>query len=391
MELPAALKIATAIAIAAQGFIVKIGRGAGLVVKIAPFILTLCIVTLAGCSGKNSTMAEYPLQACQRVALADSISGAGIIGAEDLAPDFRNGRIYVSAYDRRAVEAAVKADAYELPQGGVYAVEISDLAAGARSVTATPLARGDNVAGGLRPHGLTYDDELREITFINRAYVKAGGDWVMHPRVERINIDGAAVVGDAGSPPCAANDIVTIGDTTLVSYDHAACGGGALVENLFGLKRSGVADIHGAPIFKRALFANGVLALGEGRLILAATREKSLLVLEKDDNGEWRATRRIKLPGSPDNLTRASDGEVVAALHPSLWRTGAHRRLGWRRAPSRVVKTKLETGDTRLLFDDPRGALFSAATAAVLVDDMLVAGSATDSGLLVCQKDASKL
>ncbi|MCA8889074.1 MAG: hypothetical protein KDA46_09605 [Parvularculaceae bacterium] len=346
---------------------------------------------MAGCSNENRAAAEFSLQACRRVALADSITGAAIVGAEDLAPDVRAGRLYVSAYDRRAVEAAVKVNAHELPQGGVYSVEIAELASGAPSVTATPLAPVDAIPGGLRPHGLTYDDELGEIIFINRAYVKSGDKWVMQPRVERINVDGAAVVGDAGSPPCAANDIVTIGDATFVSFDHAACGGGAIVENLFGFKRSGVADIHGAPIFSHALFANGVLALSEDRLILAATREKALLVLEKDNKNDWRVTRRIKLPGAPDNLTRAADGAVVVALHPSLWRAGAHRRLGWRRAPSRIVKTTLANGDAQLLFDDPRGTLFSAATAAAVADDLLVAGSATDSGLLVCQKDMSQL
>ena len=65
-----------------------------------------------------------------------------------------------------------------------------------------------------------------------------------------------------------------------------------------------------------------------------------------------------------------------------------HRRLGIGRAPSRIIKANPQTGAVEILFDDPDGALFSAATVAVEWAGALIAGSVTDEGLLVCRAAA---
>jgi hypothetical protein len=170
-----------------------------------------------------------------------------------------------------------------------------------------------------------------------------------------------------------ANGVVT-------SFDHGSCGLGAGFENVFGLKRSGVAR-RGETLFDKALFANGLAHRQNGDLVMAATREDALLTLGDD----FAETGRIAIPGGPDNLTIADDGDIVAAVHPSLFKLMLTRKFGLGAAPSRIVKADPETGAVEILFDDPKGALFSAATVAIETENGLAAGSVTDEGLLVCQ------
>ena len=79
-------------------------------------------------------------------------------------------------------------------------------------------------------------------------------------------------------------------------------------------------------------------------------------------------------------------GQVVAALHPKLLHL-ALLRGGWRdRSGSRIVRVDPRDGAIEVLFDDPKGELYSAATAAIHGDGLLIMGSAYDSGLLVCEQ-----
>ncbi|MEL7489046.1 MAG: hypothetical protein AAGJ87_17765 [Pseudomonadota bacterium] len=165
-----------------------------------------------------------------------------------------------------------------------------------------------------------------------------------------------------------------------------ALGTGAAAEDIFALKRSGVAR-DGEAVFDAARFANGLARTRRGDLVLAATRDKALVVLMQTTDGFGEA-RKIALPGGPDNLTEAADGGVIAAVHPSLLRMGLHRKAGIGGAPSRVVKADVGNGDVSLLFDDRKGALFNGATVAVETNDTLIVGSATDDGVLVCRNNS---
>jgi hypothetical protein len=71
-------------------------------------------------------------------------------------------------------------------------------------------------------------------------------------------------------------------------------------------------------------------------------------------------------------------------VHPSIWRYAAALKLGLGKAPSRVVRIDPASAEVEVVFDDPRGDVFAGATVAVERDDVLILGSATDEGLLVC-------
>lgn len=347
----------------------------------------ISLLALAACGGERLGAPKYAADQCRRVALIDTVSGQAIIGAEDFALDRDGDRLFISAYDRRAVEKAARKNADSLPQGGVYVLPLTRLFESETQVAnADPLVSPNDLAGGLRPHGLAYDEANRELIFINRTY-RRNGKWKMTPRLQRIGANGEVFVGEATDAPCAANDVLATGDRTFASFDHGACGWRAGLENAFRLKRSGLATGEGERLFEGAAFANGLVVTLGGEIIMAATRENALLLLKENDDHAVE-TGRIALPGGPDNLTLSHDGGVVAAVHPSLRRLAFNRRLGIGRAPSRIVKADPDTGRVELLFDDAAGDLFSAATVGVETAKGLVAGSVTDDGVLVC-KEAS--
>jgi hypothetical protein len=349
--------------------------------------IALALSLACACAKKVDGAPQYASDQCRRVAILDEATGEAVIGAEDLAFDTAGARVLISAYDRRRAERDVRERAFDVAEGGVYAAPFSALVAGETILTLPSIVARDSVAGGLRPHGVAFDAARREILFINRAYQKIDGKWRMTPRLERAGPDAAALVGDGGDPRCSANDVAILGDATLVSFDHADCGWRGGLEDLISTRASGVETADGARIFAGVAHANGVAVLPSGDIALAATRDKAVFVLAAQDEG-FGVVRRIDLPGAPDNLTVTADGMIVAALHPALLGIGLQRRLGLGRAGSRIVRVDPVTGATALLFDDAKGETFSAATAAVEAQGILVIGSVLDRGLLVCTNDA---
>ncbi|MBI1393387.1 MAG: hypothetical protein GC152_11660 [Alphaproteobacteria bacterium] len=359
-------------------------------------------VMVAGCVDQVDEAPLVSADACQLIDLYDERTGDRIVGAEDLAVDRIGGRLFVSAYDRRAVEKAVGQRSFLLPEGGLYELPLSRLQeAGGRLVAATPVISGNDVPGGLRPHGIDYDPVTGDLAFINRAYQKINGHWRRSSRLERVNVssgprherlDMSAQFGVAdgwspqlsdGEPHCAANDVVEIGGEALVSFDHGACGWRAAVEDAFGFAHAGIAAERGGAIFSGARFANGVAQSVTGEIVLAQTRDKSIAFITDAGRG-LAETRRAETPGGPDNLTIGPDGGIIAAVHPSLPWIGLHRHFGVPRAPSRIVRVDPESLEVTLLYEDLRGDYFPAATVAVETENNLILGSVTAPGVLVC-------
>ncbi|MEL6506167.1 MAG: hypothetical protein AAFR29_00910 [Pseudomonadota bacterium] len=342
---------------------------------------------------------------CVRVGLQDADSGWAVRGAEDIAIDRKGGRLFISAYDRRHVEAHLARRSRHrsegrLPAGGLYPVTLADLRQALRSsakpiLTVQSLVRPDDLTGGLHPHGIDYDVMRNEIAFINRRYERGPNGWERDVVLERVGGNGAIVMGEAQKLPQAANDIAIVPSDVVVSVDHGGTGVGAVLEDIFGLRRSGIQALSTTkPLLQGIGFANGVngrLGFEEAprdsqltdQIVVAATRDKSVYLIDR--NGQ--RTARVRVPGGPDNLSVATDGSILAAVHPSLLRMGAHRKLGLGRAPSRVVRITPGENDVELLFEDPAGKHFQAATIAISADGLLILGSVTDRGLMVCEAD----
>ena len=93
-----------------------------------------------------------PIISAKRAELVDMATGLSLRGAEDLAFDPDTGRLFISAYDRRAAEAAAKRNATVVPYGGVFAVDVDmlfDLQA--EPLKLASLVASSDIAGGAAP------------------------------------------------------------------------------------------------------------------------------------------------------------------------------------------------------------------------------------------------
>ena len=380
-----------------MGFSLVTARIAGIFVGIGLVLIVAAFLVDAWSVDDTRMVAEIRPAQCQRVTLVDQRDGWHVTGAEDIVIDRASGRVFVSAYDRRSTEALVRKKKTErLPQGGIYPVSLADLQAAAkrpdRTLPVVSLVRPQDVTGGLHPHGLDYDPESDEIVYINRQHVRRNTAWQRHAVIERVGASGAIVMGRNTPVPASANDVAVSPESLILSFDHGAEGIGASLEDAFALRKSGILDLAtGTTLFNKARFANGVDAIAHGKIAFAATRDQSVFVLQPQltDHDAAKVVQRIRLPGGPDNLSDGLDGTLLAALHPSLLRMGAHRKLALGRAPSRIVRIDPATGDLALVFEDQHGTLFQAATVAVEDEKTLVLGSVTDQGVLVCDKHAN--
>lgn len=303
--------------------------------------------------------ARFSPSECRRVTVEAPGIGA-LTGIEDIAllPD---GQAVLSADDRGAVDGALS---------GLFFARVADLT-GSGSATALPIG---GLPGVSRPHGIALDPSGTRLAYVNRP--APGESEVIWGRLEGARFRSEGQLG--GSQFCRANDLDFLGSDLLVTLDRGDCGTsladlvpGSMTGRLMRIRTAaGTADLLDA----RFAFANGIVAGGLDPLV-AETRGARLTRL---------SGAALPVPGGPDNLTTAPEGRVVVALLPDLLRFALYSAGLASRAPSRIALADPATGTVEVLHDDPEGQIFSGATVAVMAGDAMIAGSAMDSGLLVC-------
>ncbi|MEM9061882.1 MAG: hypothetical protein AAGD13_15590 [Pseudomonadota bacterium] len=302
---------------------------------------------------------------CRRVELVDRDTGVTISGVEDLAvmPDGK--RIIMSAHDRRDASR---------PNGAIYALDLWALGSAARLEVGT-LLPDDQRARAFRPHGIALSPDGSRLAIVNRiaegeAVVEIGDltaeNWFIDKRL-------------TGNSLCRANDLEFLDrevETLTITLDRKSCGLSA--EDLMPGSTTGrIALWDGGRlniIRENLSFPNGISGT-----FVAETRKGRIL----RPRGE-----PIRLPGGPDNITRIDDRHLLVAVHPSLRRLWLYLQDVWPTAPSRIVRANVLTAEVDVIFDDPGGEVFSAATSAIETEKLLIAGSVADDGILVCQRPA---
>lgn len=368
----------------------------------------LAIATFSmGMPRVDASMARFDPSQCQTVVLWDEETGTSVRGAESIILSGDGTTLFVSAYDRRSKTAAGIP-----PQGGLYAVGLADLKVKPR-LGVRSIAAGQALPGGFRPHGLALHETStgeQVLAVINRRYFdKQRGKRRFRPSIELFrSLDGAwRHAGTLTHPQfCRANDLAFLDDTTLITtIDRSVCADFTVSEDVLGFAGGHLLqvnfDAHGVLAAVERVqtgllqFPNGIVADPvEGTVHVALTKGAAIATVGRvGDPLAGTEFSQLPLPGHPDNLSISRDAsgrKLIVALYPSLPAFAAYRYrwFGIDRTASSIVAVD-ETGAIETLFEDPDGALFSAASSAIL-RDVLVAGSVGDEGLLVCAtKDPS--
>lgn len=302
-------------------------------------------------------IAEFAHDACRHVEIVERREGNRIVGIEDIAL-WRDGKwLVLSAHDRRRPNR----------DGGIYALPISQLTAA--SAEAIRLDEKGGHKARFRPHGIAISNDGTRLAVVNR--YRDGAASIEIGNLQNFAWQQVDVIEDNGL--CRANDLFFSGaDAVQVTLDRGSCGFsiGDVVPWAVTGQVVQVSPRGMTPIRQKLAFPNGII-----NGFVAETRRRRLATAKGT---------HLRLSGGPDNLSLSQTGDIIAALHPNLFRLFL-MRLGWlANAPSRISRLDPGSGSETVVFDDPQGDLFPAATSAVVNGGMLVAGSAYGHGLLVC-------
>ncbi|NNU15701.1 hypothetical protein HK107_05135 [Parvularcula sp. ZS-1/3] len=325
---------------------------------------------LAACAGADIGEPRFAASDCRTVELVDVETGKTVVGAEDLALS-EDGVLWISAYDRLTDEP-----------GDLYPLTPQRLRGGA-------MLRAEGTGLQFLPHGV--DVSGHGVAVLVRQGEKTTLTQVYQTR--RFTDEGRRPLWAQGSDfevHCASNDMISVGGSgkgskKYITVDSRGCNPSfwtrlrhpedGYVEEFAFVGSQRVTDYDRSVILDGLRIANGIAAWADD-IWVAEMRARRLINLDRET---------IDLPGAPDNLNASSEG-IVAALQPSLWRFGLYRYGHTNRAPTRIVLVDPETEEIELLYDDPKGAQLSGATAAVLTDGgMMVASSVRGEHLLVCE------
>lgn len=323
------------------------------------FMITLVAVWLL--APPAAIEARFGHNECRRLALTDPATGKPIVGAEDLGYRADGDMLVFTAHDRRDPEK---------PGGGLYSIPIWALNGSTPKVHRLYGGRG----GQFRPHGLAVSRDGRQLALVNRP--SDGPVEILTGPVTRDYWRITSRMTDRRL--CRANDLAfdPFGNRRLqVTIDRADCTPSLrdllpFIATGTRLSTRGGRDAAFVLEQRNLSFPNGIT---DGAI--AETRGSRLRMTKG---------RVIDLPGGPDNLTRTTGGDIIAAVHPRLFHVFLGLNGYYDHIPSRIVRVEPDTGTVEVLFDDPDGTLFSGASAAILAGDQLIAGSAIDQGLLVC-------
>lgn len=362
----------------------------------------------------NTAEAETnaPDMACRAVTLIDRTTGAAVVGPEDIAVDYDANLAYISAYDRRKVEAEIDAGARAISPGGIYRLDLSELSSLATSVTVEDLTQEFKEGADFRPHGIDLQGD--QLLAVNRAYISDGESVRLVPTIERFRVEGGGLLAhletlkpEDDELMCSPNDVASEGgDSFYVTNDHGSCGGfSRLWEDTFALARSHLLYFDGQNFRKVAKglgYANGLAFDGDfigGRLVVSETRRQRLAVfdtaaLTAPDAAEILPLFVIPVPGSPDNLSRSVDGGLLVGAIPDLSDFIYYRR-GWfgvETAASRIVAISLPfsaLSEVEVIFEDD-GSLISAATVIADARDVRLIGAVLEGHIVVCNKPVAE-
>jgi arylesterase/paraoxonase len=302
----------------------------------------------------------------------------GPVGPEDITIHPRTGIAYVSATDRRAVDAK-----HPVP-GAIWAYDLN--APDAVPVNLTPSADTR-----FQPHGISLwtGPDGRDALFV-----------VNHPddgetrtnAVEIFDVTERGLLHRATlTDPLLVmpNDLVAVGlDRFYVTNTHAHPPGAMqTIETYLQLKGANVL-FYGPGGFRSAigdlLFPNGINVSPDGRtLYVASTTGRNVRFYDRDPATETlRLRQEVGVGSGADNIEIDPAGTLWIGTHPKLLRVEAHGKDPKTLSPSQVLRVTPDGTVDEVFLDD--GSTISASTVAAVRGDRLLIGNVFDGAFLDC-------
>lgn len=341
-----------------------------LVLGLAAVVIGGWFVWLLWMAGEFRPLAPHFAGTCVQV--------NGIVGAEDITIHPATGVAYISAYDRRAVDAG------EPGQGALYAYDLNRRVP--QLVNLTPDAPEDFSPHGISLHVSQSGPDL--LFAVNHAGGKHSIEiYELAPRalVHRKTIRDDLLI----SP----NDIVAVDNQRFyVTNDHGSAPGFMrTLEEYLRLPRAGVVYYDGKT-FRQVVsglrYANGINASRDGgRVYVNSLLDMTLNVYDRDPaTGALRPREEVPLGSGGDNIEVDAEGNLWIGAHPHLLTLARHRQDPGLPAPSQVIRVSPGPSGalavTEIFLD--LGERLSAASVAARRGNRLLIGPVWDRRFLDC-------
>lgn len=310
----------------------------------------------------------------------------GVVGAEDIAMDRRNGLAFISATDRRPGHPNGDRD-------GIYIMLIAHPELGVTRLAGTPkdfhplgidLYRGRNgaltlMAVNRRRHGGP------SVDIFAVAVTKAADGSVSATLTERASIRASDIV----SP----NSVAAIGRNRFyVTNDHMSrTDFGNILETYLLLPRADIVYYNGnfSTVAASGLrYANGLALSADGtKLYAAETLGRQIDTYDiQPITGRLTLAGRYSLPAGLDNITRDTEGRLWVAGHPKLFAYANYAQHPNQPSPSEIFRVTtvngLPTSSTPVYVG--LGKRIGAASVGLYADGRLLIGSVFDDKILDC-------
>ncbi len=304
----------------------------------------------------------------------------GPIGPEDITIHPRTGVAYVSASDRRAIQAG------KAVPGAVWAYDLN--AAEPVPVNLTP-----NADARFQPHGISIwpGADGRDALFVVNHPVQ--GDTTASHSIEIFDLTENGLLHRATlTDPLLVmpNDLVAVGlDRFYVTNTHRHPPGRMqTIETYLQLTGAQVV-FYGPGGFRPAIselvMPNGINVSPDGRtLYVASTTGRALRIYDRDPASEALAFRReVPLGSGADNIEVDEHGNLWIGAHPKLLRIEAHGEDPKTLSPSQVLRVTPDGKVDEIYLDD--GTQLSTSTVAAVRGRRLLIGNVFDDGFLDCE------
>lgn len=300
----------------------------------------------------------------------------GITGASDITPVPNRNVAFLSVHDQRS----------DAERGGIVRFDLDD-----------PLDDSSwrDRTGGLPrafvPGGLDlWEERLPSGQLSHRLFV------VNHegPEVLIFDVDdrGDLQLAERFSDPrlTSPNDVVATGPESFYVTNDTAAGRDTWrgrADFLAGLPTGQIFHYDGnswSVVAEGLQWPNGLALSPSGeRLYVAEMRAESVRSFDRDPaTDRLEQANRIAVGSFPNNLSVDAEGRLLVGSVPQPFAFKAFTESLRDTAPSQVLR--VQNGETEVLFQDT-GRELSAATAASIVGDRTVIGSAADEKFLMCR------
>lgn len=295
-----------------------------------------------------------------------------IMGAEDIAVDYRTGLAIVSSDDRRSTRAGNPV------KGALYLIDLNKGGEVVRNLT-------DSYANpDFHPHGISlfYDsaDSTQWVFAVNHRQDK---DCVeIFQFRDSVLVHNQTVSSSLFFHP---NDIAATGKNTFYfTNDHDQPGGISSWKDYLVIGTGQVGYFDGTRVrilAEHIRYANGIAVSPDGeRLYVAACTDGSVLEYSLFS---FQQTARIDCGTGVDNLAWDEAGNLWSAGHPQMLAFMAHSKDAQKYSPSEVVQIQFpenkEPRVVRIYLND--GVVYSGSSVAVPYQGQLYIGSVFEKGI----------